>query len=376
MTTDSQTLILCGDNGRSILGEKSNNNNSNENSIICPPVHSHLKASTISSFSFYCYHAVFITTNGEIFAIGDNSNYQIIGSLQKQELNDFTKFEIKDNEGHMLYPVSAVCGVDYTLYLVSSSEASSEGRLAYTYRNIKTTTPLFFNIGNSNPVSLFGGFYNSAAIDSEGSIIFIPQSIHISPSMQFERTRLPNNSRAVSVACCNDIIYAISFHGQLFESEIPSEGNKLNFIQIESLKETKFFEVSGTFTHCFAITEDGRIFGRGSNLCGQLGFPQGTEKVEKFTEIPSLKDRKIKRAYAGYSHSLFQTEDGKILGCGRNRCGQLFTKEVGKDDVFTPIEAEINGNDIRFCEAGWWISAAFVNCDPFRSPNRRLITEM
>ena len=55
-------------------------------------------------------------------------------------------------------------------------------------------------------------------------------------------------------------------------SEIPKTGNVLDFSLVESLKGTKIKEVSGTYEHCFAVTEDGRVFGYGSNDFGQLGY--------------------------------------------------------------------------------------------------------
>ena len=45
----------------------------------------------------------------------------------------------------------------------------------------------------------------------------------------------------------------------------------------------------------------------------QLGIGKGTDDVSEFVEISSLKKYKIKHAYAGFNHSLFQTEDGKVL---------------------------------------------------------------
>lgn len=53
------------------------------------------------------------------------------------------------------------------------------------------------------------------------------------------------------------------------------------------------------------------------------------KKVDCFTEISSLKKYKIFAAYAGVHHSFFQTNEGEVLECGSNECGQLFLNLLG-----------------------------------------------
>ena len=55
------------------------------------------------------------------------------------------------------------------------------------------------------------------------------------------------------------------------------------------------------------------FFGRGFNDYGQLGLGQKTKKVLTFTEISSLNKYKIRAAYEGDWHSLFETYEGKIF---------------------------------------------------------------
>lgn len=368
----SPLLILCGLNFCDQLGEKSNNESIDGEMIICPPKESHLDTSTILSYSIYEYSAVAITKNGEFLANGENSDGRIIGSLSNICLNDFTKFEIKDEKGHTLQPISSVCCLDFTLYLVASFEDNKKKRLVFSYDGIGTANPLFLNIGDSNPVSLFGGFSNAAVIDEKGAVIFIPFSSRTrnSKSPQLESTSLPDGDEAVSVACCEYCILAVGLSGRVFESRIQDKGNKLNFVIVESLQDKKIIEVSGSSQHCFAVTEDGCVFGRGSNEAGELGIGKGTEKVTKFREISSLNRYKIKHAYAGFDHSLFQTNEGKILACGRNECGQLLGRDPSDECVYLPRETTVT-KDATFCVAGNGISAVFIGHEPLNSPNRR-----
>ncbi|KAK8850000.1 hypothetical protein M9Y10_018594 [Tritrichomonas musculus] len=68
------------------------------------------------------------------------------------------------------------------------------------------------------------------------------------------------------------------------------------------------------------------------NDCGQLGLGKGIRYVSSFTEISSLFSHKIRAAYAGGSHSLFETREGKIISCGYNDHGQLLLSYVSRGE--------------------------------------------
>ncbi|KAK8840455.1 hypothetical protein M9Y10_030660 [Tritrichomonas musculus] len=366
-------LHICGSNDHSQLDEKSNNKDLQYRlNIISPFQKSQLDAPSISSYSSYYHHTVAITKDGEVLASGNNKEGQIIGSLPKEDIKKFTKFNIKNDDDQLFYPISAVCGYNYTLYLVSASKESDKNTLAFMYPDKNRKNPLFLNIGESNPVSLFGGFSSAASIDSEGSIIFVTLSSELN---QFERNRLPGNDDAVCVACCVDSVFAVGLSGQLFEAK-PSrhKNNKLAFRAVESLEGIKMKEVVGSYLHCFAVTEDGRVFGRGSNERGKLGIGRGIEKVDEFREISSFGIEKIRHAYAGMNHSLFETFDGKILSCGDNRSGQLIGLELSNDPVYSPSDTGIK-EKVCFCVAGGDSSSVFLNHDPLKSPNRQILIE-
>ena len=94
---------------------------------------------------------------------------------------------------------------------------------------------------------------------------------------------------------------------------------KLNFTKID-LPEN-IIEVSGIHEHCLALSKEGKVFGYGKNFNGIMGFDSDIEIISKFKEIPSLCKYKIKAAYAGVDHSLFLTDEDKVLHCGENDCG-------------------------------------------------------
>lgn len=364
-------LELCGYNEFFQLGEESNNQSTYKTPTISPSLQSHLDISTILSYSALGNHSIFITSENKLYAIGDNSDNRISGFLPKKVLNQYTEFNIKDADGHILTPVSLVCGKFFTLYMLSIPGIENKFQLALSYKNINSEFPLFLSIDGRLPVSLFGGYFNAAAIDSEGGVIFVNfRKVMTSPTAKIETFFLPGNEKAVSVACCKDFIFVIGMSGRLFQS--PTSIQKLEFSEVSEFCDIEISEVSGSFWHCFAVCKDGRVFGWGANFGGRLGLCKEIEEVDKFTEIESLSGRNIVSAFAGSTHSLFLASDGSVLSCGSNTCGELFLNDGPSEEfAFSAVETTVK-KDAVFCVAGDCISEVFIgNCPP-NCPNMKV----
>lgn len=367
-------IKVCGTNEFHQLGVTSNTKNNDDDDSVSPPVELPIDQSTILSFSSYNDHTVMITRDGILSAIGNNEDGKIGGTLPKETLQEFTQYSITDTEGHTLVPTSAVCGFLYTLYLFTNPESNSQSQLAYIYSDSLTGIPLFLNIGNRQPVSLYGGYENSAVIDSEGGIIFIPdyESTFDNFTSLFEATFLPDDQKAVNVCCCDEFVVALSDKGKVFFSDLPESGNKLTFSIVKELESEVIADISGTCLHCLAVSEGGTVFALGNNNCGQIGLGGQIGEVDHFTKIEALNDHKIKGVFAGGLHSLFLTEEGKVLACGGNNYAQLPTESVPfSEKVFSPVESVV-GEGASFCVAGDSMSAIFINCKPPNCPNKRV----
>lgn len=361
-------LKVCGINDSSELGEDSNGKTISRYSAIISPVESHLDARSILSLSISQEKSIVVTQDGVIQGIGNNCDGQITRLLPQYIIDEYKKFEIKDNNDNIYSPLSAVCGEYYTLFLVSNPANNSQTHLALSHSDRKEKSPLFLSIQNLNPVALFGGCKNAAAIDTNGSIILVYcQMINSNQDSLVHIINLPDNEKAVSVACCDKFFVALSSSGRVYESQMS---DKPTFSEIEELKGVNIINISGLYDHCFAVSKEGRVFGRGSNNSGQLGISKETKEVSKFSEISSLKKYRIKAAYAGVISSLFQTYKGKVLACGDNDCGQLFLGKVNSGGVDSPVETLINAGAL-FCIVGS-SSAAFINCAPINGPNRKI----
>lgn len=127
---------------------------------------------SLLSLSIYYDDAIYINKDYRIFAKGDNEKFEIDKSLPNQNLENFTEYEIKDENGCIYFPISAQYLGTSILYMVSEVKKGFKTKLAYHYKE-QNPSIVFLNIGDSNPVAIYGGDDNYAAIDMEGAIIYI-----------------------------------------------------------------------------------------------------------------------------------------------------------------------------------------------------------
>ena len=213
-----ESIIVAGYDEYNGLGEKPSNQSEDGNPIIFPPVKLSFDPSSLLSYSAYCEHSVVVTSDGSLKGVGDNRDGQISATLQKTVIDDFTDFCIKDGSGRQLAAVSAVCYAWGTLYMFSKS-TGNERQLVLCDCEINEGDPVFLDIGNHHPVSLFSGFYHSAAIGSEGEVIIINRnSVKNSPNSPIAYVSLPEGEKASSVACCDDSVVVLSSNGRVFTS--------------------------------------------------------------------------------------------------------------------------------------------------------------
>lgn len=352
------------------FGKISNDKNTYELPIISPPLYSNIDVVSLLSYSTFGNHSVWIKKDGKAYAQGDNNDGRISPLIPKKILKKETEVFIQKESGSQYQFISAVCGIYYTLYLVSDS--NDQKKLCYCYRDKE---PLFLNLNGRNPKYLYGGRRISVAVDSEGGITIISKSVFDNPESELKTTSLPDGEEVIKISCLNDFIIAIGSSGRAFMSTYPKTGI-LQFNEIGELSGKTFVDVSGSFHHCLIVSNKGKVYGFGKNTYCILGMPKKIKEVEKFTKIKSLKKYKIVEVFAGYSHSLFKTDDGKIISCGWNYSGELMlSKKNNHSSAHHPSKTHISEN-VSFCIAGEFTTVLFLDCKvPPNMPNQKIVED-
>ena len=349
-------MLVCGHNKDLQLDKNSTNKDYDGDPIIDQPCKFHADPSTFSSFSTDYGQTVWISHDGKAYVTGDNNDGIISGSLPRKVLPEDTEFNLQDDQGQPCKLVSVLCGGTYTLYIASTSTSSTDLRLIYcSYK--RSPNPLFVNTGNRTPLSLYGSESTSGVIDNEGGIIILTDSVFKSPKEQVESFHLPDSDKPVKLACGDEFVIALGMSGRVYESRITTA---IKFEVVKELSDLKVVDVSGACDFCFAVLDDGRVFARGNNAFCKLGLPEETSSVSKFTFVESLSKYKIVSVFNGSYHSIFKTDESKMIVCGQNDCGQLFLPR--RESVFPPEEIQIC-KGFTFCVTGSWSSTAFLGLE-------------
>ena len=355
-------MKISGYNNFSALGEKSNKEDFGGNCFIDPPVDSHINVSSISSFSIFSDHSVFIDKEGQGFAFGYNKDFRIAKSLPKKILRNESKLKFGQEDSSFKL-ISAVCGEYYTLYLFTDENAKND-QLVYSSSYFKDSS-IVINTNTHTPKFLFGGFDTAAVIDTEG-LIYIIKNNFFTSGKTVTPVKLPNGNRAISIAFCFPFIFVLSSFGKIFRSPITAP-SKLSFSECIEFEGKMISEISGTYKHCLAVSQEGKAYSYGNNEFGQLGIE--INNTSNFMEITSLSKYKIVSVSAGFNHSLFLTNEGTVIGCGSNEYGQLLLKfDLGKKLFFSPVETTVKC--ASHIIAGNCLSAVFTDEElPQNTPN-------
>ena len=166
-------------------------------------------------------------------------------------------------------------------------------------------------------------------------------SIKNSPEQKITAVSLPDNEKPSSVALCDYSVIVLSSKGRVFKSDVENGSSVLRFSAVEELTSEKIVCISGLLSHFFSVNEKGNVFGLESNGCGELGFDKKIKSVSSFKNISSLEGYNIRASYAGFSHSLFETNEGKILSCGHNKFAQLLLSREERENVYFPLKTII-----------------------------------
>ncbi|XMB73072.1 InlB B-repeat-containing protein [Mycoplasmatota bacterium WC30] len=275
-----------------------------------------------------------------------------------------------------LNPEETIISVNLGRY--SSSAITSDGRLfvwgSNTYYNLGDgskidrfepvdITSKFYLHNNEKIVYSESGYYNSAAITSEGRVFAWGVNFQYTLSNHWE-VYYPKDITSYFNLEDGEIITQISIGFRLFGA-ITSKGRVLTwgdvnhtgsifsvrYSQIDITSEFNLNEeetivkISNIGYYFTALTSEGRIFVWGKNRYGVFG-ENTTEYELSPIDITSQFDlnaeEKIIGVFPGLYFCMALTDSGRVFTWGLNSYGQLGIGRLDEDNYYTPIDITLN----------------------------------
>ncbi|XP_047452014.1 secretion-regulating guanine nucleotide exchange factor isoform X2 [Mugil cephalus] len=246
-------------------------------------------------------HTVIITESGEVFACGQNNK----GQLGLGHIADISTLQLCPISNQRVTNVA--CGWDFTLLLTDCGQLLACGSNAFGQLGVGPAVTHSANLlaveGLKEPVvSVAAGLRHSLAVTDSGR------------ANQWGTGLFSHAKRALSPC-------PVPAH---LGSKVPS--------LVPGLDQRTSRLVAAGSVHCVCLTGDGDLFLWGSNKHGQL---TGTEP---FLSSPTLLRRslldgeKVINVWSGWTHTVAQTESGRVFTWGRGDYGQLGRQASSSQD--------------------------------------------
>ena len=280
------TIILKEDGtvwatGRNHYGQLGNGTTADSNKPVQVKIDENTYLTNVRKISTSNYYTVALTTNGEVYAWGDNGSEQL-GQGNSKVLYA-TKIKNQDGTGPLQNIVDVIANHSNTLYLDNDGGLYICGYTDTTlYLGKTASTKGVTYLGQQNAIKITGGYQTVGMVTSSGKAI-----------------AWGKNS------------YGVLGNGTTTDNII---GKTTIGEDIDDFKLTCY---SGMF-----LKDNGKAYSAGLNNYGQLGIGNTTSK-STYTEISIDTESKIKYIAPGGNTSAIMTSDGKVYETGYNKNGQL-----------------------------------------------------
>lgn len=288
--TDNNSLYATGENSQGQLGI-----GTLDNQFAPVPIPLFNNSIKIAKVAAGWYHTLFLTTTNEVYASGDNRYGQILNATTVPVKLTINCRDIAAGQGH-------------SVFLTTDNKVYTSGWNWYGQLGNNSTrnsnTPVLINTGG-NVQKIFAGMSSTFLLNSQGRVYV-----------------------------CGD-----NTNGQLGLSRNIT--NQRSFVLIPNLPNTIMDIFTGQ-SHTFFLTNNGEVYGVGSNEKGQLGIGHNNTIY-----IPEkINNHIFKKIAAGANHSIFLTKNGIVYASGDNTMGgQLGIKNITQTNTPELCDIELHQED-------------------------------
>ena len=330
-------LLVCGRNDSHQLSSILPDANIFGLPVIQTPKEIELNSLKVRCISTACDHTVVVDSEGRVFGIGDNRNFQF-GSDERIIHKDPVHVELPDRI------VWASSGHSYTLYL------TEDGRIIYSGKSCQKK--VIKSLLKYNIIFIAGSQDKQCAIDEKGDIFLLDRDI-----LNGTPTKIHLSHPVFDISMSNFITIAVDIEGRCYGNKYiamidgPSIASPDNN-ELYEIPSLVGFTITRVYAHgrsACALSKDGRAFMFGANEFGELGVCSEEKFISKFT--PALVQENIVSVGLGNNFTVFVTENGNVYGCGKNTMSSLMLG-APSEIVTIPQKSSFVRNQAKYVTCG------------------------
>jgi alpha-tubulin suppressor-like RCC1 family protein len=292
-----------------------------------------------------------LSDTGKVYVTGLN-NYGQLGLGDNTNRNTFMEVSSLNDK----YITAVALNNDYSLTLSDSGKVyaagrNSNGNLGLGDTIDRNTFTEVTSLDGKNITTIAAGLLHSLALSDDGKVYAAGRNNlgqlgldNITNSYTFTEISSLSDKNITAVAAYSDSSFALSHNGKVYAAGKNDHGqlglgdtvNHTAFTEVTSLKGKKIVAIAVSTFHTLALSDDGKVYAAGRNHIGQLGFD---DKIgsDNFRKVSSLNDKYIIAIKVGDYHSLALSDEGKVYAAGTNNNGQLGMGNIKEYIVFTEI---------------------------------------
>ena len=322
-------VFACGYGGQLGLG--------NENHQYTPQEIKALSDHCVVGVAAGDFHAVFVTAEGKVFSCGMGDDGQLgLGSFDNQN----TPQEVTALSGQCVTAVAA--GINHTVFVTDKGKVFAcgngvFGQLGLGNKEHQNTPQEIKALSDQCVTAVAAGTNHTVFVTDKGKVFacgwgeVAPLGLgnadnHYTP----QEVTVLSEHHVIGVALGGYHTVFVTDKGKVFACGLGRYG-KLGLgntedqhipQEITALSEHHVIGVAAGDGHTVFVTAEGKVFACGWGEFGRLGLGNEDNQLTP-QEVTSLSGYHVIGVAAGESHTIFVTDQRKVLACGKGEFGRL-----------------------------------------------------